>query len=107
MLNVSQPIALEQPQPKPTLIDKYPKEVREAVLLAFNNPEDSVKLWYKSAKVTSSVSWTGGENKEQLRAESRGNPTLADSAGDGSDSELAERREEIRRKFLEAIQGQQ
>lgn len=107
MLNVSQPIALEQPQPKPTLIDKYPKEVRDAVLLAFNNPEESVKLWYKSAKVTSSVSWTGGENKDQLRAESRGNPTLADSAGDGSDSELAERREEIRRKFLEAIQGQQ
>lgn len=99
----------EQPnsvQPKASLLERYPAEVKEAVLLAFNKPEDSVKLWYQAAQLRPVAARPIPAGRA---APEYNKPAQQDEGLDGdrdSDRELEARREEIRRRFLEAIQGQ-
>jgi hypothetical protein len=88
------------------LLDRFPENIRDAVLQAFDTPEESIKIWYRS------VHLDGPPPRPIVPA----NPVRSYQASPAevsylheeamNEDEMEARREEIRRRFLEAIQAQ-
>lgn len=86
-----------------SILQSYPDDIRNAVFNAFDSPEESIRTWYRTAKLP--------EGNAIVKAPFRqfDTTTYLESAPETespSENELEARREEIRRRFLEAIQAE-
>ncbi len=108
------PIAPRPQPPKPAaglILDDYPVEIRDAVVQAFSDPDAALKSdrGFVSQKVAPKII----EQKQVsfMPPATLPSPEINASGGDAlgqtaDEEELAKRREEIRQRFLEAIQRQ-
>lgn len=108
-----EPVTPVERKPK-TLLDGYPEEISAAVTKAFTDPDAVLGSMRSSPPSRSSATSTGrplvSQRPEQIRSRVREAPAVTDSEEEQSsaddDAELARRREEIRQRFIEAIQRQ-
>jgi len=110
----AEPVAPVEVKPK-TLLDGYPEEISAAVTKAFTDP-DAVLGSMRSgssaaAGAASAAPRPAVSQRPQLnRAPVREAPAMESEESDGpsaeDEAELARRREEIRQRFIEAIQRQ-
>lgn len=88
-----------------TPLDRYPAAIREAVIESFERPEEVIQSWYRSAKLNPIAPRPVNVVASREQSFDSDVEVSTEEESEEDESELEARREEIRKKFLEAIQA--
>jgi hypothetical protein len=86
-------------------LDRYPQNIKDAVIESFERPEEVIQSWYRSAKLKPSAPRPVAVVATKDDSFDAEDYSSNQEDSDEDESELEARREEIRKKFLEAIQA--